>query len=238
MQDSMDFSIIVFVGLAIFVGWRLYSVLGTRPDRDPDSRPNPSRFAPRDVTPAPTAPARTSVRDEQVIDVEPVDTPPPSERWKGVAEPGSPLAQALDAVAASEPSFDVKFFLNGAKAAYEAIVMAFATGDRSTLKDLLSRDVFENFSQAIAEREKRGETVETTFVSLDKAGLSDVQVKGRTAQMTVRFESQLITVTRDTNGKVVDGAADKVATVNDVWTFARDLGSRDPVWRLIATETV
>jgi len=234
MHDSFDFSIIVFVALAAFVGWRLYSVLGTRPDRDPSAPPAPSRFAPRDVTPPPPpAPAR----DEQVIDVEPIEKTPPAERWKGVAEPDTPLARGLDAAAEIEPNFDVKFFLNGAKAAYEAIVMAFATGDRSTLKDLLSRDVFENFSHAIAEREKKGETVETTFVSLDKATLKDAQVKGRTAQMTVRFESQLITVTRDAGGKVVDGAADKVANVNDVWTFARDLGSRDPVWRLIATET-
>lgn len=234
MQDSFDFSIIIFLALAIFVGWRLYSVLGIRHDRDPDSRPNPTRFAPRDVTPPPPpAPAR----DEQVIDVEPIEKAPPAERWKGVAEPDTPLARSLDAVAGIESDFDVKFFLNGSKAAYEAIVMAFATGDRSTLKDLLSRDVFENFSYAIAEREKRGETVENTFVSLDKAILQDVQLKGRTAQMTVRFESQLITVTRDAQGKVVDGAADKVVTVNDVWTFARELGSRDPVWRLIATET-
>jgi predicted lipid-binding transport protein (Tim44 family) len=172
-----------------------------------------------------------------VIDVEPIEKPAPAERWKGVAEPGTPLAQGLDAAAEIEPNFDVKHFLNGAKAAYEAIVMAFASGDRSTLKDLLSRDVFENFSAAIAEREKKGETVETTFVSLDKAVLQDVQLKTRVGQMTVRFESQLITVTRDANGKVIDGATDKVVTVNDVWTFARELGSRDPVWRLIATET-
>lgn len=233
MQNSFDFSIIVFLALAVFVGWRLYSVLGTRPDRDPSAPPAPSRFAPRDVTPPPPPPAR----DEQVIDVEPIEKAPPAERWKGVAEPDTPLARSLDAVAGIESDFDVKFFLNGSKAAYEAIVMAFATGDRSTLKDLLSRDVFENFSHAIAEREKRGETVENTFVSLDKAILKDAQVKGRTAQMTVRFESQLITVTRDANGKIVDGAADKVVTVNDVWTFSRELGSRDPVWRLIATET-
>lgn len=234
MQDSFDFSIIVFLALAVFVGWRLYSVLGTRPDRDPSAPPAPSRFAPRDVSPPPPPPP---ARDEQVIDVEPIEEAPPAERWKGVAEPDTPLARSLDAVADIESDFDAKFFLNGSKAAYEAIVMAFATGDRSTLKDLLSRDVFENFSHAIAEREKRGETVENTFVSLDKAVLQDVQVKGRTGQLTVRFESQLITVTRDADGKVVDGAADKVVTVNDVWTFARELGTRDPVWRLIATET-
>lgn len=236
MQESFDFSIIVFVALAVFVGWRLYSVLGTRPDRDPGAPPAPSRFAPRDVTPPP-APPQQPARNEQVIDVEPIVAPVASDRWKGVAEPDTPLAKGLDAVAGIEPDFDAKFFLNGSKAAYEAIVMAFATGDRSTLKDLLSRDVFENFSNAIAEREKRGETVENTFVSLDKAILQDVQVKVRSGQLTVRFESQLITVTRDANAKVVDGAADKVVTVNDVWTFARELGSRDPVWRLIATET-
>lgn len=234
MQDSFDFSIIVFLALAVFVGWRLYSVLGTRPDRDPSQPPAPSRFAPRDVTPSPPPPPQ---RDDRVIDVEPIENAPSAERWKGVAEPDTPLARSLDAVAGIESDFDVKFFLNGSKAAYEAIVMAFATGDRSTLKDLLSRDVFENFSHAIAEREKKGETVENTFVSLDKAILQDAQLKGRMAQMTVRFESQLITVTRDVNGKIVDGAADKVVTVNDVWTFARELVSRDPVWRLIATET-
>ena len=235
MQDSFDFSIIVFVALAIFVGWRLYSVLGTRPDREPGAGPSPSRFTPRDVTSEPTT--VQPVRNEQIIDVEPVAATPPSERWKGIAEPGTPLANGLDSAATIEPNFDAKNFLNGAKAAYEAIVLAFAAGDRSTLKDLLSRDVFENFSHAIAEREKKGETVETTFVSLDKATLTDAQVKARVAQMTVRFESQLITVTRDSNATVVDGAADKVANVTDVWTFSRELGSRDPVWRLIATET-
>ena len=235
MQDSLDFSIIVFVALAVFVGWRLYSVLGTRPDREPGAGPTPSRFAPRGVTPS--SPPTPAARDEHVIDVEPIEVQPPADRWKGIAEPGTPIANGLDAAAAVEPDFDAKHFLNGAKAAYEAIVLAFAAGDRSTLKDLLARDVFENFSHAIAEREKKGETVETTFVSLDKATITDVQVKSRVAQITVRFESQLITVTRDSNAKVVDGAADKVAGVNDVWTFSRELGSRDPAWRLIATET-
>lgn len=234
MQDSFDFSIIVFVALAVFVGWRLYSVLGMRPDRKPGSGPSPSRFSPRDVPSPVAAPA---ARSEQIIDVDPIDAKPATERWKGIAEPGTPIAAGLDSAALIEPDFDAKHFINGAKAAYEAIVLAFASGDRSTLKDLLARDVFENFSHAIAEREKRGETVETTFVSLDKAILTDAKVKSRVAQMTVRFESQLITVTRDSNAKLVDGAADKVVNVNDVWTFSRELGSRDPVWRLIATET-
>jgi len=114
--------------------------------------------------------------------------------------------------------------------------VAFAAGDRNTLRDLLSRDVFESFVAAIAEREKRGETVETTFVGIEKADIKQVQLRGKTAQITVQFLSKLITATRDAAGTVTDGVVDKVVDVTDIWTFARELGSRDPVWKLIATE--
>ena len=89
---------------------------------------------------------------------------------------------------------------------------------------------------AIREREKRGETVETRFVSIDKADITAAELRGRTAQVTVRFVSQLVSVTRDKAGNVIDGNADKVTDVTDVWTFARDVSSRDPNWKLVATE--
>jgi predicted lipid-binding transport protein (Tim44 family) len=116
------------------------------------------------------------------------------------------------------------------------IVNAFAEGDRRTLKNLLSREVFEGFESAIGEREKRGETVDSKFVSIDKADIVAADLRGRTAQLTVRFHSKLITATRDRSGNVIDGSAEKVTDVTDVWTFARDTGSRDPNWRLVATE--
>ena len=160
----------------------------------------------------------------------------PSERWKGVAEPGSVLAAGLDAVAGTDSSFDPAEFLNGARAAYEMIVIAFAEGDRRTLKNLLSREVHDGFDQAIAEREKRGDTVESRFVSIDNAEITAAELRGRSAQLTVRFQSKLVSVTRNKAGEVIDGNADKVTDVTDVWTFARDLTSRDPNWKLVATE--
>jgi len=158
------------------------------------------------------------------------------ERWKGVADAGSPLAIGLDAVAGTDPEFDAKHFITGARAAYEMIVNAYAEGDRRTLKNLLSREVYDGFEAAIVEREKRGDVVESRFVSIDNATITAAELRGRSAQLTVRFQSKLVSVTRDKAGEVIDGSADKVTDVTDVWTFARDLSSRDPNWKLVATE--
>jgi predicted lipid-binding transport protein (Tim44 family) len=158
------------------------------------------------------------------------------DRWKGVTEPGTPVAAGLDEIARAEPGFDVQVFLEGAKAAYEMIVTAFAQGDRKTLRTLLSKEVYEGFERALVDRERRGERVETTFVSIDRAEIENVEVKGRIAQVTVRFLSKLITATRDAQGRVIDGDPETVVDVTDVWTFARPLGTRDPNWQLVATE--
>lgn len=229
MQDGFDLSVIVFLVLAAFVGWRLYSVLGTRTERD--GEPSPSRFRPV----APAKPAEIPAANDTIIEGETKPVHDPA-RWRGIAEADSPLAQSLDRIVEAEPGFDARHFLSGGRAAYEAIVLAFAAGDRSTLKDLLSRDVFESFTGAIAERESKGETVETTFVGLDKVEIKDAQIKGKTVQITVKFLSKLITATRNAKGDIIEGATDKVIDVTDVWTFAREVGSRDPAWKLIATE--
>lgn len=229
MQDGFDLSVIVFLVLAAFVGWRLYSVLGTRTERD--GEPSPSRFRPV----APAKPAEIPAANDTIIEGETKPVHDPA-RWRGIAEADSPLAQSLDLIVEAEPGFDARHFLSGGRAAYEAIVLAFAAGDRSTLKDLLSRDVFESFTGAIAERESKGETVETTFVGLDKVEIKDAQIKGKTVQITVKFLSKLITATRNAKGDIIEGATDKVIDVTDVWTFAREVGSRDPAWKLIATE--
>ena len=158
------------------------------------------------------------------------------ERWKGVAEPGSTIAVGLDAIANADTNFDAKHFLTGARAAYEMIVNAYAEGDRRTLKNLLAREVYDGFESAIAEREKRGETVESRFVSIDNADITAAELRGRNAQVTVRFQSKLVSVTRDKDGNVIDGNAERVTDITDVWTFARDVTSRDPNWKLLATE--
>jgi predicted lipid-binding transport protein (Tim44 family) len=116
------------------------------------------------------------------------------------------------------------------------IVTAYAEGDRRTLKNILSRDVYDGFEAAIREREGKGETSESRFVSIDKSDATEAELRGHTAQITIRFVSQLVSVTRDREGAVIEGNPDKVTDVTDVWTFARDLSSRDPNWKLVATE--
>jgi predicted lipid-binding transport protein (Tim44 family) len=116
------------------------------------------------------------------------------------------------------------------------IVTSFAEGDRKQLKTLLSREVFDGFDSAITEREGRGETSETRFVSIDASTITAAELRNRTAQITMRFLSKLVSATRDRSGTVVDGSADKVTDVTDVWTFARDISSRDPNWKVVATE--
>jgi predicted lipid-binding transport protein (Tim44 family) len=240
MQDSFDLTTIIFIALAVFVFWRLRSVLGQKTGHE---RPPSDIFTRREPTvPKPGADTR---REDNVVQLPgtinergsaTVVQASSPDRWKGIAEPGSTIAAGLDAIVRAEPSFDARGFLEGSKIAYEMIVSGFASGDRKTLKGLLSKDVYDGFERAIAEREKKGEKVETTFVSIDHAEIVGVDVKGRVAQITLRFQSKLITVTRDATGAVVDGSPDTVVDVTDVWTFARTLGSRDPNWQLVATE--
>jgi len=201
-----------------------------RPPYDPYAAREPVRPATDNIV---ALPNRTP---EAAAPVPAADAVEPVERWKGVAAPGSAVATGLDAIAAAAPEFDAQHFLTGARAAYEMIVNAYAEGDRRTLKNLLSRDVYDGFETAISEREKRGDTVESRFVSIDSAEITAAEVRGRNVQLTVRFHSQLVSVTRDKDGKVIDGNAEKVTDITDVWTFARDVSSRDPNWKLVATE--
>jgi predicted lipid-binding transport protein (Tim44 family) len=230
MRNVFDIYTIIFLALAVFIFLRLRSVLGQRTGRErPPYDPYSARTSSNDKVVA--LPGRAP---EPVLkSSEPLE---PAERWKGVAEPGSTVASGLDAIAREDKEFDGKHFLAGARAAYEMIVTAYATGDRRQLKSLLGRDVYDGFESSIRDREQRGETVETRFVSIDAADIIAAETRGRTAQVTVRFVSQLVSVTRDRAGAVIDGNPDKVTDVTDVWTFARDITSRDPNWKLVATE--
>jgi predicted lipid-binding transport protein (Tim44 family) len=224
---------IVLLVIAVFIFLRLRSVLGQRTGRErPPYDPYSAREAarPSNNDNVVTLPPRSGEPAPKPVDVEPV------ERWKGVAEAGSATAAGLDAVAAQDPSFDARHFVTGARAAYEMIVTAYAQGDRRNLKNLLGREVYEGFESAIKDRETRGEKAETRFVSIDKSDIIGAEVKNKTAHVTVRFVSQLVSTTRDRDGNVIDGSPDKVTDVTDVWTFARDLSSRDPNWKLVATE--
>ena len=237
MADVFDIYTIIFLALAVFIFLRLRSVLGQRTGRE---RPPYDPYSARDALRSPAAekvvtlPQRASDSSARPAEA----SPAAAERWKDVAESGSPVAAGLDAIAAADSSFDAKHFITGARAAYEMIVTAFASGDRRQLRSLLSREVYDGFDAAISERERRSETAETRFVSIDGSAITAAELRNRTtAQVTVRFVSKLISATRDRSGAVIDGNADKVTDVTDVWTFARDVSSRDPNWKVIATET-
>ncbi|MDB5590199.1 Tim44/TimA family putative adaptor protein [Enterovirga sp.] len=236
MQESFDVTTLVFLALAVFVIWRLRSVLGQKTGQE---QPPADPFARRETadTSRPAGqPTDNVVRLPTGGPDRAPPAPPAPDRWAGVAEPDSPVARGLDEINKIEPGFDAKAFAEGAKSAYEMIVTAFAQGDVKTLKTLLSRDVFEGFERAIQEREKRGDKAETTFVSIDKGDITAVDCRNRVAQITMRFVSKLITSTRNASGAVIEGDPEAVVDVTDVWTFARTLGTRDPNWQLVATE--
>jgi predicted lipid-binding transport protein (Tim44 family) len=238
VDGFVDIYTIIFLAIAVVVFLRLRSVLGRRTGSE---RPPFDPYSRRESLPG--------AAGDKVIDLPrraagptaaaSADIPPAAvERFKSIAPEGSPLNTGLTAVAAADRSFDPDEFIAGGKGAYEMIVTAFAEGDRKTLKQLLSRDVYDGFVAAIAEREERGETIEFRFVGIDKAEITGAAVKGTTAQITVRFLSKLISATHDKDGAVIDGDPVHVGDVTDIWTFARDTTSRDPNWKLIATESV
>jgi predicted lipid-binding transport protein (Tim44 family) len=236
MPDVFDIYTIIFLALAVFIFLRLRSVLGQRTGRE---RPPYDPYSARDVVRSPPTDKVVTLppRSAEAPSSRPAETAPTSaERWKDVAQTGSTVAAGLDAIVGADPSFDAKHFIAGARAAYEMIVTAFAGGDRRQLRNLLSREVFDGFDAAITERERRSETAETRFVSIDGSTITTAELRNHTAQITVRFVSKLVSATRDRAGAVIDGNADKVTDVTDVWTFARDISSRDPNWKVVATE--
>jgi predicted lipid-binding transport protein (Tim44 family) len=234
MNGFVDIYTIIFLVIAVVVFLRLRNVLGRRtgnerPPFDPFSRRESLPGAPTDKVV--NLPRRAPVAAPDIA-------PAAEESIKVIAPEGSTLNENLKAIVAVDRTFDPKEFVAGAKAAYEMIVTAFAEGDRKTLKQLLSREVYDGFVAAITEREGRGETIEFKFVGIDKAEITAAAVKGPTAQVTVRFLSKLVSATRDMNAAIVDGDPVHVGDVTDTWTFARETTSRDPNWKLVATESV
>ena len=240
MSEAFDIYTLLFLVLAVVIFIRLRNVLGRRtgserPPYDPYAAPDAKRAgAPETNEPVVALPRGRSGRA-------PVETSGPSTedieaRLGRHATKDSPLGQSLAEVMRADPAFDPGQFLGGAKAAYEMIVMAFAESDEETLKQLLGTDVYEGFQRAIREREERGEKLESSLVRIDKTDIIEAEVKNRTAYVTVKFVSELISVTRDADGEVVEGDPKKVREVTDIWTFARDIASRNPNWKLVATE--
>jgi predicted lipid-binding transport protein (Tim44 family) len=210
---SQLIEILIFAAIAVFLVFRLRSVLGRRTGLEQRRELYPPKSSPAATPPAPAAVA-------------------PPRAANGAAAP-----TGLAAIKAADPRFDEAAFLGGAKSAFEIIVNAFAAGDTNALKPLLSKDVYDRFAEAITTRRNANEKLQTTLVSVKAADLTEATIEGSTALVTVKFVSEQTNVTRAADGKVVDGDPDRVVEHVDFWTFARPVRSRDPNWTLVATHS-
>lgn len=233
MDEFFDLPTLIVIGLAIVILFRLRSVLGTRTGNE--------------RTPLERAKTEASKTDDTVVPLRPrpaeIAADADSERRarklvveiEQLSHGSEQVAAGLNAIAEADVTFGPKIFIEGAKAAYEMIVTAFAAGDRATLKNLLEKDVYDGFARAISDREAAGQKIDFTFVGLPKVEISEATLDKRDAQVTVRFDAEVVSATRDKDGALIDGNADQVQTIADEWTFARNPRSRDPNWKLVAT---
>jgi predicted lipid-binding transport protein (Tim44 family) len=218
------FDIVFFAMVAAFLILRLRSVLGRRTGNENSERwtsrpPQPSNRA--DV---PDNVSRLPDRGRAAGDAPMID-----------ATPGSPLEAGITQIRVADSSFDPRDFLGGARAAFEMIVDAYAQGDTSALRPLLSDEVYENFAAAIRSRQQAKQKLDTTLVGIKSADIIEARMESRNAFVTVKFVSEQINVTRDADGAVVEGDPQHIAVITDVWTFSRNMRSRDPNWTLVAT---
>ena len=210
--------IVILALVALFIGLRLYSVLGERTghEQQPILKPaDPARVEPRVTQPAPTQPASTDSADLAYLPL---------------AGPG------VRAVLAADPSFDVGRFLEGAKAAYRLILEAFWKGDLDTVRPHVDAHVYETFATAVEQRKKDGLVLDNRLVTIDQAVISEANMEKSVALLTVRFEADIAAVTRNAEGQVVAGSLSDAVQTRDLWTFRRDTNSRDPNWLLVETD--
>lgn len=208
-----DPTILFFAGLAIFLCYRLYSVLGTRGGHEPDDT---DRFAPQ------TDETAAALSGEDAGEFE--------------AAPAAPTPGWVKTVQEEYPGFDGDHFLDGAKSAYEMIVQGFAAGDLGEIAPFLDPQVEATFDTAISARRDANQEMEVTFVGIEKVEVVSAHATSDTMNLMVSFQSDQIRVVRDDAGEVVDGDPNRIDLVRDRWTFSRPLNSNDPNWTLTATD--
>ncbi|WP_414832394.1 Tim44/TimA family putative adaptor protein [Afifella sp. YEN Y35] len=232
MSGFFDIYSLIFLVIAVVIFMRLGSVLGRRTGSEPSPYENgrkPPVAARHTAENVVTLPRPGQVPEREM---------PSAPDWSALkrhAKPDTPLYDGLVAISRADPAFEPDSFLEGAKSAYEMVVQAFAAGDRTTLRSLLSADVYESFATAMSEREQRGERLETSFVGFESAKLTEAELEDKVARVSVRFKSEIVSVTYDNEGRVIEGDPNAVQKPDEVWTFARATTSRDPNWELVAT---
>lgn len=166
-------------------------------------------------------PAPIAVQRDRQADAPPLDpTLDPAEGLTGVA-----------ALRAKDPSFEVGKFLSGARQAYEMVVRAFAAGDRDTLKNLLAPQVLDGFEQAITQRETEGRTESVEFLHQPRADLESADTRGDIVSVVVRFLAEFRSRSKGPEGEAVDDRR-----TAELWTFERNVKSRDPNWTLVRVD--
>lgn len=212
------FDIILFAMVAAFLVLRLRSVLGRRTG-------NERRRDPLIPGPAPVA--------DKIVALARRQASPPA--IAATAPPPGTVAAGLAQISAADPSFDAGSFIDGARGAFGLIVAAFASGDKTRLRSLLSDDTYKSFAAAIEEREAARETFETRIEKLKDIDIVEAGMDGSAARVTVKLVSDQINVLRAHDGSVVDGDPQNLIEKTDFWTFMRDTRSADPNWLLVAT---
>ncbi len=218
-MSSSLIQLLVLAGIAVFLILRLRNVLGTREGFEKPPVAGPTKN-------------RTSRRPE--FDV--IEGGPDHDITDHV-EDGSSSAKALAAMKMAEPGFHVGSFLEGSRAAYEMILMAFESGDLSAVKDFISEEVAESFQSVIDMREEQNLTVEANFVGVREVALKEAEFDRSTSEgeVTVRFVGELTSVVKNAEDEIVEGNPNEIKRQRDVWTFARKMGSDNPNWQLVAT---
>ena len=233
MDEFFDIPTLIVIGVAIVILFRLRSVLGTRighqrPAIDPNK---PETVAKPEDTVVQLRPRPADI----VADDDGRRSRKMAVEVEQFAHGSPEIAKGLNANIDADPGFGPKSFIDGATQAYEMVLTAYASGDRKTLKNLLEKDVYDGFEKAIAAREATNHKVDFTFVGLPKIEISAADVDKRSAHITVQFHAEIVSATHDADGALIEGSVDQVQTIADEWTFARNPKSRDPNWKLVAT---
>ncbi len=219
-MSSAIIQLIVLAAVAVFLLLRLRSVLGTR-----DGFERPPRAA------GSSSPAPAEKRPQLAV-IE------GGENIADFVDPESDAARALRQMKEAEPGWSIRDFLEGAKAAYEMILMAYERGNVEEVRDLVDPEIYAAFREAVAEREARGLSVEAQFVGIRDASITDAwfDPESGEAEVTVSFTGELISTVRNAEGDIVEGSPTAIRRQKDVWTFARKMGSSDPNWTLVSTD--
>jgi len=153
-----------------------------------------------------------------------------------IARAPDDVRDGLAAINKADPTFNPADFIGGAKIAFEMIVQAFAAGETKALQSLLARDLYDSFAAVIAERQAKGWKQKTVVIGITQAQIVGAELRNKEARVTLKLVSEQTSITEDASGNVIEGDAAHVDSIIDIWTFARDTGSRDPNWQLVQTD--